>query len=153
MYTEDSPAARAPCCAGLVPQEQAGIADAPAVCVKPDTVSGQVSQESKTAQAPAGTYIAYSPEAYESGKDKKRVLFFHAAWCPFCKEADADFNAHLNDLPPDVVLLKIDYDRENDLKKKYGITYQHTFVQVDMEGNALTKWSGGGVQELIAQIQ
>ena len=42
---------------------------------------------------------------------------------------------------------------EKDLAKKYGITYQHTFVQVDAQGKELTKWNGGQTDELVTNIK
>ncbi|OGG26589.1 hypothetical protein A3A64_01570 [Candidatus Gottesmanbacteria bacterium RIFCSPLOWO2_01_FULL_48_11] len=59
----------------------------------------------------------------------------------------------MNEIPQDVVLLKLNYDTATELKKKYGVTYQHTFVQVDAQGNKVTAWSGGGLAELIANTQ
>jgi hypothetical protein len=44
--------------------------------------------------------------------------------------------------------LKTDYDSNNELKKKYGVTYQHTFVQIDSNGNMITKWNGGDIDTL-----
>jgi len=49
-------------------------------------------------------------------------------------------------------LLKVDYDKSTDLKRKYGVTYQHTFVQVDKGGHLLKKWSGTSTyDELLKQ--
>jgi len=103
--------------------------------------SGVVMQESR--------YVQYSSEKFNSYSDKKRVYFFHAAWCPTCKVANEEFNADSNLIPEDVVLFKTDYDSEQALKKKFGITYQHTFVYVNEKGDEITKWNGGGVAELI----
>ena len=68
------------------------------------------------------------------------VLFFHASWCPTCKSADSAISG--GTLPEGLTVLKVDYDSETELKKKYGVTYQHTFVQVDKDGNQLKKWTG-----------
>lgn len=99
-------------------------------------------------------YQVYSPTnlatAHQAGK--RVVLFFHASWCPTCKQADADITASLTDLPEDVVVLKTDYDTYTELKEQYGITYQHTFVVVDSEGNQLQKWNGGGVSEINSRL-
>lgn len=100
--------------------------------------------------AKTGSYLDYSAANFAANQDKKRVLYFHAQWCPICKVANADFQANLDKIPADVVLLKTDYDTEGTLKKQYGVTYQHTFVLVDAAGNALKKWNGGGINELIA---
>ena len=94
--------------------------------------------------ASAGSYESYSSEKVsEAGADQKTVIFFHASWCPTCKTQDAAIVAAKDSIPTDVVILKADYDQETELKKKYGVTVQHTFVQVDSDGNMITKWSGG----------
>ncbi len=96
-----------------------------------------------------GRYRVYNENEYGLVADRKRVIFFHASWCPTCKVADEEFMSQAEKIPVDVVLFKTDYDTESQLKKKYGITYQHTFVLVDMEGNEIKKWNGGGIEELI----
>ena len=44
----------------------------------------------------------------------------------------------------------MDYDPANDLKKQYGVTVQHTYVQVDEPGDELTKFTGSISGEDIA---
>jgi len=66
------------------------------------------------------------------------VLFFHATWCPSCKSADKNLSA--SDLPAWLTILKLDYDATVDLRKKYWVTTQHTFVQVDNKWNMTEKW-------------
>ncbi len=97
-----------------------------------------------------GSYLDYSAAtvAAEQKAGHKVVLFFHAAWCPFCKAADAAFKANLGEVPKGVTILKTDYDSQTELKQKYGITYQHTFVQIDSDGNQVSKWSGGDIDNL-----
>lgn len=34
----------------------------------------------------------------------------------------------------------------------YGVTYQHTFVQIDENGDALAKWNGGDVEKLLSNV-
>ena len=51
------------------------------------------------------------------------------------------------------MLFKTDYDSEKELKKQYGITYQHTFVYVDKDGKQIKKWSGGAIDDLIANTK
>jgi thiol-disulfide isomerase/thioredoxin len=97
-------------------------------------------------------YMDYSSDAFDSASDSSRVLFFHASWCPTCRPADADLTKNSNKIPEDVTVFKADYDTEKALKSKYGVTYQHTFVQVDSNGELVTKWSGGSLQELIENI-
>lgn len=98
-------------------------------------------------------YVAYSREIFDAAADKKRVLYFHADWCSICKPIDKEFSENADKLPGDVILFKTDYDKEEALKTKYGVTYQHTFVQVDDRGNEIASWSGGGLAELQAKIK
>ena len=98
-------------------------------------------------------YMIYSPAAFESATSQKRVLYFHASWCPVCRPIDIEFQQKADQIPSGVVVFKTDYDSESKLKNKYAITYQHTFVQVDSEGNEITKWNGGGLSEVIARVK
>lgn len=104
-------------------------------------------------------YVPFSPTALSQAAGSRRVLFFYANWCPTCKPADADFTANAAQLPSDVTLIRVNYNdtetdqAEKDLAKKYGVTYQHTYVQIDAEGNEITKWNGGQMKELLERIK
>lgn len=104
-------------------------------------------------------YVAYSKAALENAAGNRRVLFFYANWCPTCKPADADFIANANRIPSDVTLIRVNYNdtdtdqEEKDLAQQYGITYQHTFVQIDAQGKVVAKWNGGQTNELLANIK
>ncbi len=90
----------------------------------------------------AGTYEDYTASKLAWAKDGKVILFFKASWCPTCQAVDKDILAHLGNIPSKTYILKVDYDTSAELKKKYGVTYQHTFVQVDANGTMIKKWSG-----------
>ena len=104
-------------------------------------------------------YVVYSKAAYEAGASRRRILYFYATWCPSCKQANGDFTANPNKIPEDMVVLRVNYNdpdtdqEEKDLAKKYSITYQHTFVQIDNQGKEITKWNGGQTDELLAKIK
>lgn len=89
-------------------------------------------------------YATYSADALAQAQrgDGAVILFFHATWCPNCQALDKSITSNINAIPQGVTILKTDYDSESALKKKYGITYQHTLVQVDDNGNAIKVWSG-----------
>lgn len=120
-----------------------------------DKLMNKDQNQSNDLWAGLGSYQNYSPELVKSEQDAGRtvVLFFHATWCPYCKEADANFKANVDKIPQGVSLLKTDYDSNPDLKKKYGVTYQHTFVQIDSEGNLVSKWTGGDINNLIKYLK
>lgn len=90
-----------------------------------------------------GIYEAFAPEKIALAKEHKVVLFFKADWCPSCIVADQAFNKEFASIPKNIAILKVSYDTEFELRKKYGVTVQHTFVQVDEKGNLITKWTGG----------
>jgi len=74
-----------------------------------------------------------------------------ANWCSTCKIARDNIESNLNSIPSDLTIVVVDFDKENDLRKKYGVTIQHTFVQIDENGNELAKWSGSITAEEIAE--
>lgn len=102
-----------------------------------------------------GSYEAYGSEKIAMASSVHDVvLFFRASWCPTCKAVDADIKAHLKDIPESLTILDVNYDNSTELKKKYGVTYQHTFVQVDMQGNLIKKWSGSPtLASLVSEVK
>ena len=101
-----------------------------------------------------GTYEAYEPLKLARAETGDVVLFFHASWCPSCRGLNSDIENNMSAIPEGVSILKTDYDKETELKKKYGITYQHTLVQVDKDGNMIKKWSGSPtLASLVSQIK
>ena len=102
--------------------------------------SGSTSQSSTGNQdiKSVWSYTDYSPSLI--GKTNTTILFFYAWWCPSCRSADANISGE-DISATDITLLKTDYDSETELLKKYGVTSQHTFVQVDASGELIKKWS------------
>lgn len=101
-----------------------------------------------------GSYEAYSSEKIAMAETGDVVLFFHASWCPSCRGLNSDIEANMSSIPEGVTILKVDYDKETELKKKYGVTTQHTLVQVDKNGNLIKKWSGGSsLSNLVSEIE
>lgn len=116
----------------------------------------QTSPSESAAEIPAKLqtrYQDYSPAVSASAADKKRVLFFYAPWCPTCRPADAAFRDTTDQIPEDIVLFRVNYDTETELKRQYGITYQHTFVFIDEKGDVIRKWNGGQLPELISNTR
>lgn len=101
-----------------------------------------------------GSYEAYSVDKIARAETGDVVIFFHASWCPSCRGLNTSIENNSTSIPEGVSILKADYDKETDLKKKYGVTTQHTLVQVDKDGNMIKKWSGGGnLNSVLSQIQ
>jgi len=116
--------------------------------------TSDVMMKDESAMMTGGQYAAYSPEKIAFAKEGKVVLFFRASWCPTCKALDANIRSNAASIPKNVLILDVDYDVEKDLKKKYGVVQQHTLVQVDASGNALTTWVGSSkLKELLIEVK
>lgn len=82
--------------------------------------------------AQPGAYRPYSADAISATTGTK-LLFFHAPWCPQCRELESSINA--DGVPDGVTVFKVDYDSNQQLRQKYGVTIQTTFVKIDDWGN------------------
>jgi cytoskeletal protein RodZ len=109
-----------------------------------ETSSTATTQTTQPAQSTvkAGRYTQYSSAAVSSGEYKNTVLFFHAGWCPECRAFDKAIKE--STVPAGTQILKVDYDSSTDLRKKYGVTLQSTFVSVSSNGDQRAKWVGYG---------
>lgn len=114
----------------------------------------QVMMKKENGAMKAGTYEAYGVEKIAKASTGKVVLFFRAPWCPTCRAVDSDIKANLSKIPSELTILDVDYDSSTALKQKYAVTYQHTFVQVDENGNLIKKWSGSPtLSALVAEVK
>lgn len=93
----------------------------------------QPTAETSAGNATAGTYTTYSDAALASAGDRQRVLFFHAPWCPQCRDLEADIEN--SGVPNGMAILKVDYDSNQALRQRYGVTQQTTVVSIDKDGN------------------
>ena len=128
-----------------------GVSQSP----EPDAPASEAPANTEDVTATAGQYINYG--TYESSADEFSdtdvVLFFNAAWCSTCKVARDNFEASLDQIPIDLTIVVVDFDTATELRKLYGVTVQHTFVQIDASGEALTKWSGSTtIDEIVEQV-
>lgn len=111
--------------------------------------------ESDTKTKSGVRYVPYMKSAFAQAASTRRVLFFYASWCPTCRPADADFSANQDKIPSDMTLIRVNYNdpdtdsEEKALAKKYTVTYQHTFVQIDANGDKVAVWNGGQTAELL----
>ena len=112
-------------------------------------------KEGETTMMKVGSYETYSPEKIAMASNSHNVvLFFHASWCPTCIALDKDIKEHLKDIPSNLTILDVDYDNSSSLKQKYGVTVQHTLVEVDAKGNLINKWLGSPtLSALVAKVK
>ncbi len=83
-------------------------------------------------------YSAYKDTDVANDKNTK-LLFFHAPWCPQCRALDADIAKNISTVPG-VSIYKVDYDTNQALRKKYGVTLQTTVVRIDDSGKLIEKY-------------
>lgn len=118
------------------------------------TTTAKLAVEPVATSQKIGSYEPYSTDKLAYAENGDVVLFFRASWCPTCRTLDKDIRANISNIPKGVTILDVDYDNSSDLKKKYGVTYQHTLVQVDSSGNMITKWQGSrNLNSLISEIK
>lgn len=98
----------------------------------------------------SGSYVAYSAEAVASANGQK-VLFFHAPWCPQCRQLDKSITA--GTVPEGVTIYKVDYDSNQELRQRYGVTIQTTLVLLDKDGNEVKKYVAYDEPNLAAVVE
>jgi len=107
--------------------------------------------EDDAAMATEGAWIdqaAYEADAATFHESGDVVLFFNASWCPTCTATVKSLETE--GTPAGLTVVSVDFDAATDLRQQYGVTVQHTFVQVDEQGNELTKFTGAASGEAIA---
>ena len=108
-----------------------------------------VSQGSEMAAGFFKPFVSF--EDLSEGPENK-VIYFSASWCPSCRVLKASLNTEK--IPERLGIYDVDYDTATELKQKYSITSQHALVQVDSEGNLITKWLGGNdVDSIVRKLK
>lgn len=113
-----------------------------------DTVLQPKQESAQTSEN--GTYVEYSAEVVANTKGK-RVLFFHAPWCPQCRALDASIKSGA--VPSGTTIFKVDYDSNQKLRQQYGVTIQTTLVLLDDNGNEAKKYVAYDQPNLSAIIE
>jgi thiol-disulfide isomerase/thioredoxin len=123
--------------------------DEPAMTTKNDQMTKD------TSMSKSGSYVTLAEYTNDPSKyaDSTKVYFFHASWCPICQGIDKEINMDTSKIPAGVTVIKADFDSSTELRKKYGVTTQYTFIQVDNNGNETGQWSATSLQKAIAGIK
>ena len=97
-----------------------------------------------------GRYSDYDQSAVAASGYNETILFFHASWCPECRAFEQEILA--NPIPDGVQVLKVDYDSSTDLRQRYGVTIQTTFVKVGDGGERISSWVGYGRDKSLGAV-
>lgn len=102
----------------------------------------------------AKNYFQYSPETLAAAKQKGTVvLYFWAPWCASCTSLDLDLQDGKAEIPNGITVLRVNYDQERELKQKYAVTTQHTFVQINQNDEVLATWVGGDIVDFSRHLR
>lgn len=122
-----------------------------------DAMSSAKSSSSATSHSDSASqsYITY--DQYQASKDtyadSKVVLFFNATWCPACRAINEALTSDPGKIPAKTTVVSVDYDQHTDLRQRYGVTTQHTFVQIDTNGEKTRQWVSTSVDALLKELQ
>lgn len=121
--------------------------------VETSETTSNTTEETTTEPTETEAYAPYTEELYNSLVGEQAfALFFHAEWCPTCRQMEKEITANLSTLPEGTQILKADYDTESELKKEYGITSQSTVVIIDAEGKAVKTLSAPTSTEIVEEL-
>lgn len=99
-----------------------------------------------------GQYLKYTQARLEHAKEEFIVLFFHANWCPSCKAFEEKVLSE--DIPENIKILKVNFDTNGELRKKYNILTQTSFVLVDNDGELRKRWVWGqGIDDVVEKLK
>lgn len=105
----------------------------------PENSQQQASENTPdAAQSKAGIYTDYSDEATLANTNDVTLLFFHAPWCTQCRAIEKSIET--DGVPDGVAVFKVDYDSHQQLRQKYGVTLQTTFVKIDKNGTKIKSY-------------
>lgn len=149
MSGSSGDAATAPDASGMMAAPAQGDMTSSGAAMKADPMMGSQLRMAKS----SGMKVIFKDlmSAERLAMKHPTVLFFAADWCPYCQADLKDINANGSRLGK-VNVVVVDYDKSADLKAKYGVTVQDTFVQIDAKGAKLAIWNGGGVDGILNNI-
>lgn len=82
------------------------------------------------------------------------ILFFTAPWCPSCTDAQNNIEINQKEIPANVAVVRVDFDHNNELREKYNVNKQHTFVLIDKSGEEISRWDNSKtLSEIIDNIK
>lgn len=127
------------------------------VNIELDTTSGDQAQtdtavsQQFTGKKLATNYFEYTKEDYDRLRTAGQpfLLYFYANWCPTCAVQELLLTSFMNKGASNgKVTLRVNYNDsdtdsdEKELANKFTITYQHTFVTINSNGQEVTRVNG-----------
>jgi thiol:disulfide interchange protein len=104
---------------------------------------------------PALARETFSDDAFKSATaaGKPVLVEFHADWCPTCRAQDKVINSFRhNPEYKGLVILRVDFDAEKELLKRFGVRRQSTLIVFKGDGEvarAVGESSPDGIKKLL----
>ncbi len=99
----------------------------------------------------SSNYFKYQKGVLSQGKEV--ILFFHAPWCPFCRQTDKRIRALAATGGVLLPVYQVDYDTSEELKIEYVVLTQDTLVRVSAKGERMESIVHPTEEELRAFLQ
>ncbi len=143
----------------------AGCTQAPSSDTKGETgnmMEGTNNQE----MAEKSEYLSFNQARYDKSKQEGKTIFleFAADWCPSCQSQhpkNVEAFEQLKD--KEIIGFRVNFKDSNtdedevNLAKEFGITYQHTRIILNSEGEVVQKatgeWSSGQIIEELKKVE
>jgi len=113
----------------------------PADMTPPPVVQEEVNIPAQAQQK--GVMVDYTGPADLDNLTGTNILFFKASWCITCTMLHDKLKEERADIPAGVTIWVVDYDSNEAMRRAYGVTSQHTLVQIDQSKNKINLWRGG----------
>lgn len=127
--------------------------------IKFEDYKGELIAGSKT------PYLRYSKEDFDKARSEGKViyLYFYATWCPICAaERPSIFETFEEIDYGDVIGFEVHFNdpkttkEDEDLARELGVSYQHTTIIFDKDGNeayrSLSKINKNKIKEEISKL-
>ena len=99
-------------------------------------------------------YSEFNQEVYDNKLGKEPIaLYFHADWCPTCKQLEERVLNNISSFPEETQILKTDFDTEKELRKKYNVTTQTTIIVLNANGEVVESLLNPSNAKLIATLE
>ena len=96
-----------------------------------------------------GIYTDYSTNLIWSNEDV--LLFFHADWCSTCEQARKSFAETW--IPAGLTILEVNYDTEDELRRRYNILTQTSYVYINDQWESIKRRVGGRhIDDILGKI-
>jgi thioredoxin 1 len=103
---------------------------------------------------PAFARSAFSDAAFKSAAESGRpvLIEFHADWCPTCRAQEKVVNALVGSTYSNVLVLRVLFDSQKDLLRRFGVRQQSTLILYKNgkeAGRAVGVTSSSGIASLL----